>query len=80
MSAPRSRRWSVVLFCAVLGTLLGIFLQRFAPTASFFRDFEKISIAISQVDLIALRFGFQFSLRVNLGTFLGCIAGFFVAR
>ena len=75
-----SVRWLLFLACVVLGTFLGIFFQHFAVTAPLFRDIVDFKFAVGDIDLLAVRFGFNFGLRMNLGTLFGGIAGILVAR
>lgn len=66
--------------CVVLGTFVGIFFQHFSTTAPLFRDIVSFRVNVDEVDLLALRFGFHFGLRMNLGTFFGAIAGLLCLR
>ena len=75
-----SLKWLLFVSCIVLGTFLGIFFQHFSVTAPLFRDIVHFNVGVSEVDLLALKFGFHFGLRMNLGTFFGGVAGFFVVR
>ena len=73
-------RWGIILLFLIMGTWLGIFLQRFSSTAALFTNFVDFVIDVKQVDLIMLRFGFQFALKMNLGTLIGAIAGIVASR
>lgn len=73
-------RWGVLFLCLILGTWLGIFLQRFAASAPLFSNVVDVAVDIRQVDLIMLRFGFHFALKMNLGTLLGALAGLYVSK
>ncbi|MDR3331408.1 MAG: hypothetical protein LBT08_02155 [Synergistaceae bacterium] len=75
-----SARWLLFAACVILGTFIGIFLQGFAATASIFRDVVSFGAGLGKVDLLALWFGFDFGFRMNLGTFLGGVAGLFLVR
>lgn len=75
-----SIRWGIVFLCMILGTWLGIFLQRFPATAALFSNVVDFTIDIRQVDLIMLRAGILFALKCNLGTLLGAVVGIFVTR
>ncbi len=75
-----SLKWFLFLSCVVLGTFLGIFFQHFSVTAPLFRDIVNFNIGVSEVDLLALKFGFRFGLRMNLGTFFGGAIGLFLVR
>lgn len=72
--------WSALFFCLVLGTWLGVFLQRFDATSAIFTNFVNCNIDIRQVDLIVLRFGFSFAMKLNLGTIIGGVFGAWVMR
>lgn len=80
MNKSRSLRWLLFLACVILGTFIGIFFQHFSTTAPLFRDIVQFTIDVREIDLLALKFGFHFGLRMNLGTFFGGIVGLFVAR
>ena len=73
-------RWLVFLACVILGTFMGIFFQHFSVTAPLFRDIVNLKFGVGEVDLLAVSFGFNFGLRMNLGTLFGGIAGILVAR
>lgn len=73
-------RWGLILLCMILGTWLGIFLQRFDAIAFLFTNVVDFAIDIRQIDLVMLRFGLLFALKLNLGTLLGGLLGVFFAR
>ena len=73
-------RWGIMLLFLILGTWLGIFLQRFNASAALFANVIDFSVDVRQVDLIMLRFGFHFALKMNLGTLIGAIAGIIASR
>lgn len=75
-----SVRWLIFLVCIILGTFMGIFFQHFSVTAPLFRDVVDLKFGIGEVDLLAIRFSFDFALRMNLGTLFGGIAGLLVTR
>ncbi|MDR1885088.1 MAG: hypothetical protein LBQ56_02350 [Synergistaceae bacterium] len=75
-----STRWLLFVACVILGTFIGIFFQHFSTTAPLFRDIVDFNVGVSDVDLLAARFGFHFGLRMNLGTFLGGAAGLFLVK
>ena len=75
-----SVRWLLFVACVVLGTFLGIFFQHFSTTAPLFRDIVNFNVNVGEIDLLALRFGFHFGVRMNLGTLFGGVVGLFVAR
>lgn len=73
-------RWGIVFLFLVLGTWLGIFLQRFSASSSLFSNVIDFVIDVKQIDLIMLRFGFYFALKMNLGTLIGAVAGIVASR
>ncbi len=73
-------KWGLLFFCLILGTWLGIFLQQFTPVAKFFSNVVDFAIDIKQIDLVMLKFGFNFVLKLNLGTLLGGLIGVWAAR
>lgn len=73
-------RWGIILLLLIMGTWLGIFLQRFGATSAIFTNFVDFAIDVKQVDLIMLRFGFHLTLKINLGTIIGAIAGIGISR
>lgn len=82
MLLPRNNsfRWLVFFVCLFLGTLLGVFLQRFQATGELFRDVGNLSAAVERVDLLIVHAGFYVGFRVNLGTLLGGLMGIWAAR
>lgn len=72
-------RWGVLFFCLILGTWLGVFLQRFDAISAIFADFVNLNADIRQVDLVMLKFGFSFAMRLNLGTIVGGMFGAWTA-
>jgi hypothetical protein len=75
-----STRWLIFAACVILGTFLGVFFQHFSTTAPLFRDIVDFSLGVEEVDLLAVKFGVHFGLRMNLGTFLGGVIGLVAAR
>lgn len=73
-------RWGIFFICLVMGTWFGLFMQRFGVTSAVFANFVDFTIDIRQVDLAMLRLGLLFSLRLNVGTIIGGIAGLIIAR
>ena len=73
-------RWGLVFLCLVLGTWFGVFMQQFAPVAKFFANVVDFSVDIKQIDLVMLKFGFDFAMKLNLGTLLGGFAGVWIVR
>lgn len=73
-------RWGIVFLFLILGTWLGIFLQRFSASASLFSNVIDFVIDVKQIDLIMIRFGFYFALKMNLGTLIGAVAGIVASR
>jgi len=70
----------VIALCLVLGTWLGIFLQRFALTAPIFVNFADFAFDVKRIDIVMLSFGFNFAMKLNLGTIIGGITGILVSR
>jgi hypothetical protein len=75
-----SARWLIFVSCVILGTFIGIFFQHFSTTAPIFRDVINFTVGVDELDLLAVKFGFHFGLRMNLGTFFGGVAGLLAAR
>lgn len=73
-------RWGIIFLFLVLGTWLGIFLQRFSASASLFSNVIDFVVDVKQIDLIMVRFGFYFALKMNLGTLIGAVAGIVASR
>ncbi|MBL3540175.1 hypothetical protein [Aminivibrio sp.] len=80
MAASSSGRWWVIIASLVLGSLLGVYLQRFALTEPYFRDILSAGFNVSEVNLAFADFGFRFFLRCNLGTLVGGVFGLWAAR
>ena len=75
-----SLRWGVILLCMILGTWLGLFLQRFSATALLFSNIVDFTVDVREIDLLMLRLGFLFALKMNLGTLIGAILGILITR
>ena len=75
-----SIRWGEILLCLILGTWLGLFFQRFPATAALFANVVDFTIDIRQIDLVMVRVGFLFALKLNLGTLLGAVTGIVITR
>ncbi len=76
-----SIRWGVIFLCMILGTWLGLFLQRFSATTSLlFSNIVDFTVDVREIDLLMLRLGFLFALKLNLGTLIGAIAGIVITR
>jgi hypothetical protein len=75
-----STKWLIFAACVILGTFIGIFFQHFSTTAPLFKDIVNFTLGVDEVDLLALKFGFHFGLRMNLGTFFGGVTGLLVTR
>ncbi|MCE5201913.1 MAG: hypothetical protein LLF78_05325 [Synergistaceae bacterium] len=73
-------QWGLLFLCIILGTWLGIFLQRFAIIAPVFVNFADFAIDVRQIDIVILKFGFNFALKLNLGTLIGGIIGIWGLR
>ena len=71
-----SLRWGVIFLCMILGTWLGLFLQRFSATSLLFSNI----VDVREIDLLMLRLGFLFALKLNLGTLIGAISGIVITR
>ena len=70
-----SLRWGVIFLCMILGTWLGLFLQRFSATSLLFSNIVDFTVDVREIDLLMLRLGFLFALKLNLGTLIGAISG-----
>ncbi|MGI6442331.1 MAG: hypothetical protein GXZ13_04730 [Synergistaceae bacterium] len=75
-----SLRFVVILICLIFGTWVGVLLQQFAATATLFKNIVDFTIDINKVDLMMIKFGFLFSVKLNLGTVIGGAIGIWVAR
>ncbi|MDO5115078.1 MAG: hypothetical protein Q4D58_03135 [Synergistaceae bacterium] len=75
-----SVRWGVILLCMILGTWLGLFFQRFPATEALFSNVVDFTIDIRQIDLIMIRAGLLFAMKINLGTLIGAITGIVITR
>lgn len=75
-----SLRWGVILLCMILGTWLGLFLQRFSATALLFSNIVDFTVDVREIDLLMLRLGFLFALKMNLGTLIGAILGILITK
>jgi hypothetical protein len=75
-----STRWLLFVACVILGTFIGIFFQSFSTTAPLFKDVIDFTLGVENIDLLAVRFGFHFGLRMNLGTFIGGVIGLIAAK
>ena len=73
-------RWGVIFLCMILGTGLGFFLQDFSATALLFSNIVDFTVDVREIDLLMLRLGFLFGVKLNLGTLIGAVAGIVIAR
>jgi hypothetical protein len=76
----RSGRCFMVILCLLLGTFMGVYLQRFSLTSLIFRDVVNTGFDLKNVDLVFLRFGLMFGVRLNLGSLIGALAGIWISR
>ena len=75
-----SKRWWMLIVSIVIGTLIGIYLQGFASTASYFRNIVSVGFNFRDVNLAVIDFGLKFYFHANLGTLIGGIAGLWIIR
>ena len=75
-----SLRWGVIFLCMILGTWFGLFLQRFSATSLLFSNIVDFTVDVREIDLLMLRLGFLFALKLNLGTLIGAICGIVITR
>ncbi|MEG1798896.1 MAG: hypothetical protein RR214_01820 [Synergistaceae bacterium] len=80
MARSSSFKFGIIFLCLIMGTWLGIFLQRFAPTAAIFTNVVDFTFNLKELDLVMLKFSFLFALKLNLGTLLGGVAGLWISR
>lgn len=73
-------RWGTFFVCLIIGTWLGMFMQRFGVTSAIFTNFVDFTVDIRNIDLVMLRFGFLFGVKLNLGTIIGAVAGVLLSR
>jgi len=73
-------RCGLIFLCLVLGTWFGVFMQQFVPAAKFFANVVDFAVDIKQIDLVMIKFGFYFAMKLNLGTLLGGFAGIWIVR
>lgn len=70
----------VILISLLLGTAIGIFFQQFAVTEPLFKNFVDFSFSIKEINLLFIRFGLLFGIKINLGTIFGGIIGIFATK
>lgn len=75
-----SRKIWFVLASVIIGTVTGLYLQRFALTEPFFRDILSTGFDLGDVNLAFAEFGFRLSIRWNAGTIAGGVIGVWMAR
>ena len=75
-----SKTWCIIFVSLILGTGLGIFFQQFGITSQLFHDFINFKINIEEMNLIFIKFGLLFGIKINLGTIIGGVAGILWAR
>lgn len=73
-------RYFIIFLCLVFGTWFGIFLQQYQATSALFANIIDFAIDINKIDLVMIKFGFLFSVKLNLGTVIGGIVGIWAAR
>lgn len=80
MVAKSGARWTFVVLLVLLGTVLGVYLQRFDATAPYFRDVVRSGFDLNDVDLVFVQFGLSFHMRLNLGSLLGGLVSLWTLR
>ncbi|MDI9371286.1 MAG: hypothetical protein GX181_08660 [Synergistaceae bacterium] len=80
MAAGSSRKIWLVLASLIIGTVVGLYLQRFALTEPFFRDILSTGFDLRDVNLAFAEFGLRLSIRWNAGTVAGGVIGIWLAR
>lgn len=80
MAPSSSVKWWIIVAFVIIGTLLGVYLQRFSLTEPFFKDILSTGFTVTDVNLGFADFGFRFHLRCNFGTILGGVVGIWSAR
>jgi hypothetical protein len=75
-----SIRFPVFFLLLVLGTWFGKYMQGFNGVSPYFRDVVDFTFDMRRIDLVVVSFGLFFSLKLNLGTLIGCIAGLLFLR
>ncbi|NLV81889.1 MAG: hypothetical protein GXZ18_02625 [Synergistaceae bacterium] len=73
-------RCLIIFLCLVLGTWVGIFLQQYSSTAPLFTNIVDFVIDINKIDLLMIKIGFLFAVKLNLGTVIGGIIGIWAIR
>ncbi|HPC76233.1 MAG: hypothetical protein WBJ42_05485 [Thermovirgaceae bacterium] len=80
MAKVSYKRWWVVVLCVILGSILGVFLQRFQATERLFRNIIDVGFDMRNLDLIFIDLGFRLYIRANLGSLIGGTFGVLVVR
>jgi len=81
MRVNSSPKACLVIFASLLlGTAAGMFFQQFTVTAPLFKNFVDFSFSVKEINLLFIRFGLLFGLKINLGTILGGVVGIFASR
>ncbi len=80
MASGSSVKWWIIVASLIIGTISGLYLQRFALTEPFFRDILSTGFSLTDVHLGFVDFGLKVWLRWNLGTIIGGVVGIWVAR
>lgn len=75
-----SLKFVIILIGLIFGTWVGVLLQQFPATATLFKNIVDFTIDIKKVDLLMIKFGFLFSVKLNLGTVIGGVIGIWAAR
>ena len=72
--------FAIIVASLIIGTISGLYLQRFALTEPFFKDILSTGFSLTDVHLGFADFGLKVWLRWNLGTIIGGVLGIWVAR
>ena len=79
-SGSSSVKWWIIIASLIIGTISGLYLQRFALTEPFFKDILSTGFDLKDVHLGFVDFGLKVWFRWNLGTIIGGVVGICLAR
>jgi hypothetical protein len=80
MGSGSSFRWWIIVAALVIGSISGLYLQRFPLTEPFFKDILSTGFDLKDVHLGFADLGLKLYLRWNLGTLIGAVVGLWAAR
>ena len=72
------KKWLILVIALIIGTLSGMYLERFPILKPYFGKFFSPGFDIADLDLAFADFSMKFYFHCNLGTLIGGILGIWI--